>query len=112
MTVASKSWPGRATQADRRAARRSIVLADIGVAENTLQRYYTAVARLAPVLAKPCTVEELDEMVSRWVETEFEDGAPLYLVADALSGPATTFHALCQEEAGAFMEVILHLASL
>ena len=86
MTAASKCWPGRATQAERKQARQSVILADIGVTDNTLQRYYHAVGRLAPVLARLCTVEELDDLVSQWVETEFEDGSPLYLIADALSG--------------------------
>ena len=29
---------------------------------------------------------ELDEMISEWIQTEFEDGAPLHMIGDALSG--------------------------
>ena len=81
-----KQWPGQATQADRRAARKDIVLADIGVSPSTLQRYYYAVSRLAPVLSQISDEFQLDEDIAAWIQQEFEDGCPLYLVADALSG--------------------------
>ena len=86
MTADPRSWVGRGTQAQRKEARRNIVLEDVGIAANTLDRYYTAVSRLSPVLARPCTVEELDQFVAVWIQEEFEDGSPLYLIADALSG--------------------------
>ena len=81
-----KQWPGQATQDERRAARKDIVLADIGVSASTLQRYYFAVQRLSPVLDQVNDEFELDDMISSWIQTEFEDGSPLYLIADALSG--------------------------
>ena len=84
MTAESRGWAARGTQAERREARRDVVLEDVGITANTLERYYFAVGRLAPVLALPRTVEELDE--AQWVQEEFEDGSPLYMVADALSG--------------------------
>ena len=82
----SSGWAGRATQTQRRVARQDIILADVGITSSTLDRYYTAVTRLAPVLARPCTELELDEAIAEWVQFEFEDGSPLYLVGDALSG--------------------------
>ena len=77
--AASNSWPGHSTQAERKAARQHIALEDVGITESTLSRYYTAVHRLCPVLG-------LDELVSEWIQSEFEDGSPLYLIGDALSG--------------------------
>eukprot|EP00435_Cladocopium_sp_Y103_P037912 s2720_g10.t1 len=75
-----------ATQADRRRARRDIVLEDVGVTKATLERYHLAVSRLCPVLECVNSEFQLDEMISEWVQSEFEDGCPLHLVGDALSG--------------------------
>eukprot|EP00435_Cladocopium_sp_Y103_P026117 s1612_g6.t1 len=66
---------GQASQADRRRARRNIVL-----------EYHAAVLRLAPVLEQVNTESQLDDLVADWVQDEFEDGSPLHLVGDALSG--------------------------
>ena len=52
----------------------------------TLQRYYAAVSRLAPTLELVNTEIELDEFIAEWIQCEFEDGTPLHLVGDALSG--------------------------
>ena len=86
MTAERNAWPGHASQADRRRARRHIVLEDVGITSATLQRYYFAVSRLAPVLDGVSTELELDEHIADWIQQEFEDGCPLHLVADALSG--------------------------
>ena len=86
MTAERNAWPGHARQADRRRARRHIVLEDVGITSATLQRYYFAVSRLAPVLDGVSTELELDEHIADWIRQEFEDGCPLHLVADALSG--------------------------
>ena len=79
-------WPGQATRADRRAARKDIVLADVGVSKNTQVRYFTAVSRLKHLLPLVQSESHLDDLVAGWIQTEFEDGTPLYLIADALSG--------------------------
>lgn len=79
-------WPGQASQADRRRARENICLTDVGVTEGTLQRYYYAVSRLAPILEVVNTEFELDTEIAEWIQQEFEDGCPLHLVGDALSG--------------------------
>ena len=86
MPVVPECWPGHASQADRRRARRSIVLEDIGVTTATLERYQLAVSRLTPVLELVSTELELDEYIADCVQSEFEDGCPLHLVGDALSG--------------------------
>lgn len=81
-----KQWPGQATKADRRRARRNIVLEDVGVTAATQQRYFVAVRRLLPVIRAASSETTLDENVSKWVQQEFETGSPLHLVGDALSG--------------------------
>eukprot|EP00438_Fugacium_kawagutii_P000055 Skav215901 [mRNA] locus=scaffold1542:116365:121392:- [translate_table: standard] len=79
-------WPGHATRADRRRARRNIVLSDVGITKNTLQRYYMAVRRMAHLFTHVFTEAGLDETISNWIQREFEKGCPLHLVGDALSG--------------------------
>lgn len=86
MTAERSCWPGLATRDDRRFARANILLTDVGISESTLKRYYFAVGRLAPVLRCVQTEADLDEDIAEWIQAEFEDGTPLYLVADALSG--------------------------
>lgn len=79
-------WPGQATAAERRAARANINLEDVGITQLTLERYHTAVSRLTPVLQLVCTECEMDEEIANWIQSEFEDGTPLHLIGDALSG--------------------------
>eukprot|EP00435_Cladocopium_sp_Y103_P031282 s1676_g7.t2 len=73
-------------EADRRRARLNIVLQDVGITSSTLERYHFAVSRLAPVLEQVCTETQLDDMIADWIQAEFEDGCPLHLFGDALSG--------------------------
>ena len=79
-------WPGQASAADRRAARHNIVLENVGITENTQQRYFNAVSRMSHLLSEVTTEASLDDLVATWIQEEFEDGTPLYLVGDALSG--------------------------
>ena len=79
-------WPGQASAADRRAARLNIVLENVGITEATQQRYFVAVSRMAHLLKEVTTEASLDDLVATWIQEEFEDGTPLYLVGDALSG--------------------------
>jgi hypothetical protein len=79
-------WVGQESRADRRRARQDIFLADVGVTESTLKRYYFAVSRMTHVLEQVSSEHELDELVAEWIQEEFEDGSPLYLIGDALSG--------------------------
>lgn len=83
---AFEQWPGQATKADRRKARRNIVLADVGVTAATRQRYFFAVRRLLPALHHVTSEVQLDETIADWVQGQFQAGYPLHLVADALSG--------------------------
>ena len=86
MPADNNFWGGFASRADRRRARADVVLTDVGVTTATLNRYYYAVSRLTPVLEAVNTDFELDKLVADWIQQEFEDGTPLYLIADALSG--------------------------
>eukprot|EP00438_Fugacium_kawagutii_P012007 Skav213768 [mRNA] locus=scaffold3859:482372:483358:- [translate_table: standard] len=79
-------WLGQASRADRRRARRNIVLADVGITKNTLQRYHFAVRRMTPALRNVRTEAALDEEISEWIQRQFSAGHPLHLVGDALSG--------------------------
>lgn len=85
-TAERNLWPGQATQSQRRAARNNVVLAEIGVSASTRSRYFYAVNRLRPILDQISTETELDDCIAAWIQSEFEDGTPLYLVGDALSG--------------------------
>lgn len=62
-----EQWPGQATRADRRRARRNIQLEDVGITPSTLQRYYLSVRRLAPVLKTVNTEPGLDDAVASWI---------------------------------------------
>ena len=86
MTAERHSWAGQSTRAQRQEARNNIILEDAGITENTLERYYTAVSRMAPILESVTSEMGLDDAISEWIQEEFEDGAPLYLIGDALSG--------------------------
>lgn len=86
MTAARSCWPGHSTRAERRAARENILLEDVGITPSTLKRYYFAVGRLAPVLQQVQSETGLDEDIAAWIQNEFEDGTPLYMIGDALSG--------------------------
>lgn len=86
MTADRNYWPGQATRQDRQKARHNIVLEDVGITSATLERYYTAVSRLAPALEQVNSEVALDEAIAAWIQEEFEDGTPLHLVGDAPSG--------------------------
>ena len=86
MTAETKGWPGQSCQAERRRARRDIILEDVGITDSTLERYYFAVSRLTPILQTVNSEIELDEFIADWIQSEFEDGCPIHLIADTLSG--------------------------
>eukprot|EP00438_Fugacium_kawagutii_P018898 Skav217492 [mRNA] locus=scaffold3428:80172:81173:- [translate_table: standard] len=83
---APKQWPGCATRAQRQEARRSIILSDVGATPATLTRYFTAVRRTLPCLDTVTSEVGMDEAIANWIQFQFENGCPLHLVGDALSG--------------------------
>ena len=86
MPAACNFWPGQASREERREARRNIILEDVGATEKTQERYYVAVSRLRPLLKRVLSEADLDDLLADWIQSEFADGTPLHLVADALSG--------------------------
>ena len=75
MPVVRNGWPGQSSRLDRRRARDSIVLEDVGITETTLERYYYAVSRMLPVLEDVSTEAAMDDAISEWIQEEFSDGS-------------------------------------
>lgn len=70
----------------RQRARRGIKLHDAGITKKTQERYYSAVSTLCKTVTDAASMDDLDDQVADWIQKEFELGAPLNTVADALSG--------------------------
>lgn len=85
-TAERNYWPGQATRSQRKAARADILLENVGVTPATRERYLTAVHRMSHLLPMVTSEASFDDLVADWIQAEFEDGTPLYLVGDALSG--------------------------
>ena len=71
---------------DRRRARHGISLRGLGISQKTQQRYLSAVSRILPLLEEAPSKEALDPITEEWVESQWEEGTPLGVVGDALSG--------------------------
>lgn len=65
---------------------KGIVLRDAGVTKSTQVRYYNAVSLLGKTVDSAINMEDLDDQVGDWIQQQFQKGAPLNTVADALSG--------------------------
>ena len=77
---------GVRTRQSRLAARRGIVLRDVGVTAKTRSRYHTAVQSLLKFVGHVKSSDDLDEKVADWIESLFHRGCPLNTAADGLSG--------------------------
>ena len=84
--MSKAGWAAQRTQAQRRFARRQVRLQDVGIQPSTQRRYYLAVRKLLPFIEAASSDEELDDSVASWIEQQFEEGAPLHLISDGLSG--------------------------
>ena len=80
------SFAGVRTRRARQRARRHIVLRDAGISKKTQERYYNSVSLLCKDVVQVTSMEDMDEQISDWIEAQFHKGAPLNVVADALSG--------------------------
>ena len=80
------SFAGVRNRRARQHARKGIVLRDAGVTKATQERYYNAVSLLCKTVQEASDMEDLDDQVGDWIELQFRRGAPLNVVADALSG--------------------------
>ncbi|CAL1140246.1 unnamed protein product [Cladocopium goreaui] len=76
----------RQISAVQQRARRHIVLRDAGISKKTQERYYNSVSLLCKDVVQVTSMEDMDEQISDWIEAQFHKGAPLNVVADALSG--------------------------
>lgn len=70
----------------RARARKGVVLADMGITKQTQVRYFTAVGRIIDRLNRCHTFQQMDEVLSNWINHCFEKGEPVNTVADCLSG--------------------------
>jgi integrase len=62
------------------------VLRDAGISKKTQERYYNSVSLLCKEVVHVTSMEDMDDQISDWIEAQFHKGAPLNVVADALSG--------------------------
>ena len=85
MPLGRKRWFAFGSNADRKVARKGVRLEEVAVTPSTLSRYYLALRRVRPLLASAAQSGELDEKLSIWIQNEFEDGCPLYMIGDTLS---------------------------
>ena len=85
MPPARKRWFAHGDNAERKKARTGVRLEDVAITPTTMVRYYLALRRVKPVLAAAEVTGNLDELMSSWIEQEFEDGCPLYMIGDTLS---------------------------
>ena len=80
MVLAGKSKQARQKQ------RAGIRLRDYTITEKTKRRYESAVARILPFLEKQPSLQDLDGVVTDWIELEWTRGESVGWIADALSG--------------------------
>lgn len=80
------SLAGVRSRKARALARRGIRLRDVGITKATQARYYCAVRQIYKVIAEANNHEEMDELISDWIEQQFSQGSPINIVADGLSG--------------------------
>ena len=72
------------TKAERQAQRAHIKLVDASISSQTRSRYLAGLYLLFPVLDLVKRVEDLDFLLSDWLQEMWSHGEPLYKVSDAL----------------------------
>ena len=80
------TFVSKRTKTERKQQRKNVRLWDAGITKRTQARYFNALSKLLPVLTGIFTALDLDDKVSNWIETAWEDGEALHLVSDALCG--------------------------
>lgn len=81
-----KFFAGVSTRRARVAARKGLVLREIGVSTTTQKRYSLAIANIIDVAQTAESFEALDDLIANWIQDSFTEGEPLNTVADCLSG--------------------------
>ena len=77
---------GVAGRKARARLRRGILLDMAAVSASTRSRYFTAVSQVLPLVERADTMEDLDDLVSEWIQGQFSKGYPLNIVSDCLCG--------------------------
>lgn len=81
-----KYFAGTSGRRARAKLRKGLVLTEIGVSKSTHVRYSTAVAQIFRVIEGATTMEQIDDLISDWIQEKFSKGEPVNIAADALSG--------------------------
>ena len=81
-----KFFAGVSDRRARIAARKGLVLKEIGVSPKTHQRYSTAISHVIELAQKATSFESLDDLIADWIQEKFTSGEPLNTIADCLSG--------------------------
>lgn len=76
----------RRTKAERVDERAKVLLWDAAITKKTQERYYIGLSRLLPLLVKVNSSLEMDDVVSDWVQSCWEEGESLHIVNDGLCG--------------------------
>ena len=71
-----KYFAGVKGRKQRQRLRKGICLQDAGITANTQARYYTSVSKLMPHVLECKTMEQMDDSIAQWIETEFHKGKP------------------------------------
>ena len=81
-----KFFAGVSTRRARMAARKGLVLKEIGVSPKTHKRYASALGQIIDFIHQASSFEVLDDLIGEWIQQKFAEGEPLNTVADCLSG--------------------------
>ena len=89
---------GRPSRAERKRRRADIDLEDASLSRKTRARYMATLIKLTPWLDKITPQEDIDDVISEWVDFCWKSGEPLLTVGDGLSalhfyqpGPGNVF---------------------
>lgn len=81
-----KFFAGVSSRRARIAARKGLVLKEIGVSPKTHQRYSSAISKVIDLAQTAESFEALDDLIGNWIQEQFTAGEPLNTIADCLSG--------------------------
>ena len=85
LPVRSRIVPKR-TKSERKAQRAHLSLEEASISEKTRARYSAGLQLLLPILQLVRAIDDLDFLLTDWVEQMWSDGQPLYKISDALCG--------------------------
>ena len=80
-----RTLAGRPSRAERKRRRADIDLEDASLSRKTRARYMATLIKLTPWLDKITPQEDIDDVISEWVDFCWKSGEPLLTVGDGLS---------------------------